>query len=178
MLSMNLMYKYVDFYRGIYLECLFLFIFIREGVGICAVLRGTGGGGGLRNKNRRFWSWGGSVFYRDVPPPAPQAPSTNSITVQAGRDLKSRGLRSVRVRGGQPGIVWNSSRGGQPVNIHCRWRWQSTSTLSGARRMTKEGNIRIAQSKTVGGGSGRLLEEEGGLRWKTPGSGTTSPDTK
>ena len=50
----ELMYKYVDFYRGIYLECLFLFIFIREGVGICAVLRGTGGGG-VKMEDPRIW---------------------------------------------------------------------------------------------------------------------------
>ena len=83
----------------------------REGGSTCAVIQGTGGGGGgyliqrnIRSRPLVTVSLGWSVFYQDPPPPPRRLSSNTSGTVRE-RDPRHQGAWAARVGGGQPGIV-------------------------------------------------------------------------
>ena len=88
------------------------------------VVRGTGegGGGGVGVEDIIIQGFDHRGRGTRLLPGASQPlniPSTTRSTGRVERDLKCRGVRSVRVSGGQLGIVCILLVCGQPVKVHC-----------------------------------------------------------
>ena len=82
---------------------------------------------------------GGAVFYQDAPPPA-QPPSTTSSTGRVEQAHRRRGVRSGRVRGGQPG------NGLKPVGRR--------AAIEGSLLLTVLGSLGAERIWRFGGGGG------------------------